>query len=169
MAQTARRARTKPSSTTQKSSTKPTEKPQSDSQASEKESDETSTQTESSSSSSSDDENEALFDEADEKAQKAAESDEEADEDSEPDDEPESAQEAAQDLPEGDEVTFEVPEREYSFKGIVSGNRILVTEDVTREITLPGSSKKGTVLAHNRGQVLPLGPWEQYTKKSTKE
>lgn len=165
MAQTARTARKRPSTTTQKSSAKPTEKPQSDSQASETESDEISTQTGSSSSPSSEDENDALFEEADQKAAQRtdeAEGEQESDEDA--DDAPEGQSEAPED---GSVKTFEVSDPNigtYTFKGVISANTIVVTEDATREFTLPGSKRKGCVLAHHKGQLLPLKPYQRFIK-----
>lgn len=162
MATTTRRTRKSPSTTTRKSSETPTETPESDSQASEKASDETSTPETSSSSPSSDDETEALFAEAD--ADAAQKDQEDA---QEPKGEEKPAK-AAPEVPEGDVVTFEVdlPNlSNYTFKGVVSGNTITVVEDATRTFRLPGSKKTGEVLAHHKGQLLPLSQFESFIKE----
>lgn len=165
MASTPRRTRKAPSTTTRKSSEPQTEKPQSDSQASEKESDETSTQEETSSSSpSSEDENEALFAEADEKA--AQEPEDDADE-AEDDEDSRKPVKAAQDVVEGEVQTFEVDPgygRPYTFKGVVNGNTIVVTEEANQEFKLPGSKKTGWKMAHHKGQILPLASFERFIK-----
>lgn len=158
---TTRRTRKAPSTTTRKSSETQTEKPQSDSKASEKASDETSTE-ESSSSPSSDDD--ALFEEADQKATREAEDD--ATEDEGQDDEDE-AEEGAQDVAEGEVTTFEVDPgygRPYTFKGVVNGNTIVVTEDAIQEFTLPGSKRLGQKMAHHKGQLLPLASYKSFIK-----
>lgn len=165
MATTTRRTRKSPSTTTRKSSETPTETPESDSQASEKASDETSTLEKSSSSPSSDDETEALFAEADADAAQKGQEDAQ---------EPTSAKggkkpaKAAPEVPEGDVVTFEVdlPNlSNYTFKGVVSGNTITVVEDAKRTFRLPGSKKTGEVLAHHKGQLLPLSQFESFIKE----
>lgn len=160
MATNNRRARTRPSSTTQKSSEKPTAKPQSESPESEKESTETSTQTTSTSSSSDEDDNDALFAEADQNAENAPESDDDGD------DESEGAGEDSE-AAEGTVRTFEVENyaHTYTFKGVINGNSIVVVEDATRQFRLPGSEKLGTVLAHHKGQILPLKPWQKFIKE----
>lgn len=161
MATNTRRTRKSPSTTTRKSSETPTETPESDSQASEKASDETSTE-ESSSSPSSDDETEALFAEADADAAQKGQEDAQ-----EPKGEKKPAK-AAPEVPEGDVVTFEVdlPNlSNYTFKGVVSGNTITVVEDATRTFRLPGSKKTGEVLAHHKGQLLPLSQFESFIKE----
>lgn len=162
---TTRRTRKAPSTTTRKSSEPQTEKPQSDSQASEKESDETSTRKGTSSSSpSSEDENEALFAEADEKA--AQEPEEDADE-AKAEDDADEPKKGAQDVVEGEVRTFEVDPgygRPYTFKGVVNGNTIVVTEDANQEFQLPGSKKTGWKMAHHKGQLLPLSSFERFIK-----
>lgn len=162
MATTTRRTRKSPSTTTRKSSETPTETPESDSQASEKASDETSTLKKSSSSPSSDDETEALFAEADADAAQKGQEDAQ-----EPEGEKKPAK-AAPEVPEGDVVTFEVdlPNiSNYTFKGVVSGNTITVVEDATRIFRLPGSKKTGEVLAHHKGQLLPLSQFKSFIKE----
>lgn len=162
---TTRRTRKAPSTTTRKSSETQTEKPQSESQASEIESDETSIQEETSSSSpSSEDENDALFAEADEKAAQEAEDDADEAEAEDDSDEPE---EDAQDIAEGEVQTFKVDPgygRPYTFKGVVNGNTIVVTEDATQEFQLPGSKKTGLKMAHYKGQLLPLASFKRFIK-----
>lgn len=156
---TTRRTRKAPSTTTRKSSETQTEKPQSDSKASEKASDETSTETSSSSRSSDDDE--ALFEEADAKAAQEAEDDATEDEDQDDADEPE------EDVAEGEVTTFEVDPgygKPYTFKGVVNGNTIVVTEDALQEFTLPGSKKLGQKMAHHKGQLLPLASYKPFIK-----
>lgn len=168
MATTPRRTRKSPSTTTPKSSATQTEKPQSDSQESGKESEEISTQKETSSSSPSTDPNDELFAEADAQAAADAPSEDQEDQDAPEDEkEPESAPEVAQVIEDGEVQTFEVdlPNlSNYTFRGVVNGNTIVVVEDATRSFRLPGSQKRGEVLAHHKGQLLPLSSFERFIK-----
>jgi hypothetical protein len=164
------------SSTTSKSSGNTTESPRSGSTPSEPEYDETSTpkETNSSDSSQSDEDfNESLFAEAD-----SAETTEEKDPLGAPqvrvsmfqpstEGNEVSAYETAKAVSggkvEGDVQTFE--KDGATFQAIVEQNYLVVTEDSYREVGLPGTERKGTVLAYHKGQVLPVTPYEQYAKK----
>lgn len=183
MASTPRKTRRTPSTTSSKSSQTPTEKQESGSQESTKRSDETSTQetdeTDTSSSTlSEEDANDALFADADAQASGGSESDEDdADEDQSDDDEnvdPEDAQDASEDdgalvneygvRAEGEVHEFHVTDDrgDYTFKGHVQHNIIIVAEHAWRELPLRNTSVKTRVLAHHKGQTLPLAAFEQF-------
>lgn len=183
MANAPRKTRRTPSTTSSKSSQTPTEKPQSGSQESTKTSDETSIpetdETDTSSSTLSDeDANDALFADADAQASGGPESDEDdSDEDQSDDDEnvdPEDAQSAPEDdgalvneygvRAEGEVHEFHVKDDrgEYTFSGHVQHNIIIVAEHAWRELPLRNTSVKTRVLAHHKGQTLPLAAFEQF-------
>lgn len=183
MATTPRKTRRTPSNTSSPSSQTPTEKQESGSRESTKKSDETSTQETdekdtSSSTLSDEDANDALFADADAQASGGSESDEDdADEDQNDEDEnvdPEDAQEAS----DGDDTLvneygvradgelheFHVEDErgDYTFKGHVQHNIIIVAEHAWRELPLRNTSVKTRVLAHHRGQTLPLTSFERF-------
>lgn len=173
---------TKRSNTSSKSSGTQTENPQNGSQTSTQESDETSTQktTEDSSSStpSEEDSNEALFADADAEAAERSQSD---DQDSDEDQSAQDAGDASEDDSEasgedvliseygvratGDvhEFTVRDDRGEYSFKGHVQHNIIIVAESAWRELGLPGTSRTTRVLVHHRGQTLPLASYRRHS------
>lgn len=185
-----RKTRRTPSTTSSRSSETQTESPLNDSQESTNLSDETSTpetdeKDSSSSTLSEEDANDALFADADAQASGGSESDDdELDDDEDADDEnvdPEVTQarqdgfEATTDtgtvvneygvVAVGDVHEFHVKDDrgDYSFRGHVQHNIIIVSESAWREVPLGGTSRTTKLLAHHKGQTLPLAIYKEFS------
>lgn len=145
----------------------------------------------SSSTLSEEDANDALFADADAQASGGAESDEDDPDEDQDDDDENVDPETAQDAPEsterdgdsvvvtsdtgtlvneygvravGDVHEFHVKDErgDYTFRGHVQHNIIIVAEPAWREVPLRNTTATTRLLAHHKGQTLPLTAFEEF-------